>query len=59
LVAEPIFRVISLIIGMLVIGFGWYKINNGQENKRAKKEAIKYSVIFAVLYMVVILGLTG
>lgn len=59
------FRVISLAVIMLIVGFGWFFIKSGstaqdqdksQLNKKAKKEAIRYSVIIGVIYMVLVLG---
>ncbi len=68
MIADPVFRVVSLTIGMLILGFGWYQVKSAKnsdtgsdDNKlkqKVKKEGIHISVIFAVLYMVIILGLT-
>ena len=66
---ESLFRIISLAILMIVIGVGWYKIklkklknDESEENKikqQAKKEGIQFSVVLGVIYMVVILGISG
>ncbi len=69
MIEEPIFRVITLILGMLILGYGWFLIqrrrlqgsgfNPAKTTQQAKKGAIHTSVIFAVLYMVVILGVSA
>ena len=60
-------RVLSLAVVMLVVGMGWFKIGTGrlkkegvdesQARSRAKKQAVKYSIILSAFYMV--LFLTG
>ncbi|OWZ83766.1 hypothetical protein [Natranaerobius trueperi] len=67
MVADPTFRVITLALGMLILGIGWYllKINRKENSdetkikKQIKKEAIHVSTIFGVLHMVIMLGLTA
>ncbi|SDM37626.1 hypothetical protein [Halarsenatibacter silvermanii] len=61
-----LWRVITLAIGMLIVGFVTYSVKTKQDEendtsvkKEAKKTAIKGSVIFSVLYMVIVLGAAG
>ena len=66
---ESLFRIISLAIIMIVTGVGWYMIklnklkNDESEVKKikqqAKKEGVRYSVTLGVIYMVIILGISG
>lgn len=70
--ADPLFRVVSLAIGMLILGYLWYRFKHNEyldsaneesdEDKlkqKAQNHGINVAVTFAVLYMVVILGLTA
>lgn len=69
---ETLFRLVSLAIIMLAIGGGWYfkQINDLQQDgeeeideakikQQAKKSAVKYSTIAAVIYMILILAIAG
>ena len=66
---ESFFRIISLAILMIGFGVGRYRIqltklqnNEIDEQKvktQAKEEGIKYSVVLGVVYMVIILGISG
>ena len=66
---ESLFRIISLAIIMIVTGVVWYMIklnklkNDESEVKKikqqAKKEGVRYSVTLGVIYMVIILGISG
>ena len=66
---ESLFRIISLALIMIVTGLGWYKIklnkfkkDESEEKKikqQAKKEGIKYAVVIGVIYMVIVLGISG
>ena len=60
-----LWRVVSLAVGMLIVGFAAYKSKaksseNQESSKSVQKEAyqtaVKASVIFSVLYMVIVLG---
>ncbi len=60
-----LWRVVSLAIGMLIVGFAAYKlktksIESEEDGKSVSKEAyntaIKASVIFSVLYMVIVMA---
>ncbi|ADQ14258.1 hypothetical protein [Halanaerobium hydrogeniformans] len=69
MIEDSLFRIISLAILMIVTGIGWYKIkleklkNEKEDHKKIKEEAknegIKFSVVLGVIYMVVILGISG
>ncbi len=62
-----VFRVLSLAVVMVVVGLVWFKVGTGrlkkegvdesQARSRAKKQAVKYSIILGAFYMV--LTLTG
>lgn len=60
------FRVISLTVIILAVGLAWFfikTVSNSQDQdksqlkKQAKEEAIRYSVVIGVIYMVVVLAL--
>ncbi|MCC3145124.1 hypothetical protein LJ207_07285 [Halanaerobium sp. Z-7514] len=60
------FRVISLTVIILSVGLAWFFIktvsnshdqDKSQLKKQAKEEAIRYSVVIGVIYMVVVLAL--
>jgi len=64
---SSIIRAISVIVVMLVVGFGWFPIGfsrlkkKGVEEdaarKQAKLEAKKYSILGAFFYMIFMLSL--
>ncbi|GEM_PF-3253709 len=65
---ESLFRIISLIVLMVAAGLLWYKIKLGEftgddaadtEQQQAKKKAVKFSVVIGVIYMVLVLGVSG
>lgn len=66
---SSIIRFISVLVVMLVVGFGWYAIDSSRLRKKgveeseakaqAKLQARKSSVIAAFLYMVAMVSIAG
>ena len=66
---SSIVRMVSVIVVMLVIGFGWYKVSvsrlkrkgveESQANIQAKSQARTASVVAAFLYMVAMVSVAG
>ncbi|TVQ22847.1 MAG: hypothetical protein EA383_15005 [Spirochaetaceae bacterium] len=66
---NSLIRFIILLVVMLVVGFGWYKIafirlcKKGEDEAAARKEASlqarKYSLIAGFLYMVAMVSVAG
>ena len=80
MLADPVFRVVSMILGMTILGLAWYSVKlkwlreretsesqteaasqNSQDKLIApiKKEAVQAAVVFAVVYMVIVLGVSA
>ncbi len=66
---SSIVRMVSVIVVMLVVGFGWYKITASRLKRRgveesqaitqAKSQARTASVVAAFLYMVAMVSIAG
>ncbi len=66
---SSILRLISVLVVMLVVGLGWFRIGSSRLKKRgvaeaearsqAEKEAKKFSLIAAFLYMVAMVSVAG
>ena len=78
--ADPVFRVVSMVLGMAILGLAWYSVKvkwlreressesqaeaASQKNQDKliapiKKEAAQAAVVFAVVYMVIVLGVSA
>ena len=66
---SSILRLISVLVVMLVVGLGWFGIGSwrlkrkgveqAEASSQASKEAKKYSLIAAFLYMVAMVSVAG
>ena len=66
---SSVVRLISVLVVMLIVGLGWFKIGSSrlkgrgveeaEAGSRAKQEARKFSLIAAFLYMVAMVSVAG
>ena len=69
MIEESLYRITSLVVVMIAVFLGWYKFKlvrlkekdaEEQEIKtQARQEAIRYSIVIGVIFMVTVLGISG